>query len=163
MINQQVIDKLKTACKQDASVNAVFHLFALRERTRSTLTVSALSQKMREEGFNYSAEQYRQVLQLLIECKLGESMPSRTGLIKGLKNIKVNLPELGKAVCGAKAQTVRGYNALPIQETYTGPKLPKASISVSLSVANRPPVVLQFPQGVDSSMLSLLIDKLQAG
>ena len=65
--NEQMIEALKVEVVKNPTFNAMCHVFALRRRTRSTIMVASLIQKMDKEGFNFDKASYIKTLQFLAD------------------------------------------------------------------------------------------------
>jgi hypothetical protein len=163
-IEQNMVDKLKVETKTNTAANAVFHMLAVRERSRSTLTLGGLSQKMKQEGFKYPLQDYREVLRSLVKAGVGTPMYSKKGHIVGIHSIKVKLYNLGKSLCGEReTEILKEVAKTPgrdaIERTLGITIHPIESLSIAI---NSKPVNIQFPQGISASELSLLIARLES-
>lgn len=161
-IEKEMIQKLKTETKNNPAATPVFHLLALRERTRSTLTLSALRQRMKEEGFDYTTEQYRELFKVMASVGLGTAVMNRVGTCVGIKDIRVSLAALGKAACDMKDMPEikqRRREGDKHSDTQVFVK-PITSLPVSI---NGKDAIIQFPNGLTASELSLLLRKMQGG
>lgn len=171
-IEKEVIQKLKTETKNNPAANPVFHLLALRRRTRGTITLGALAQKMRREGFEYTNDQYRELLNTMAVAGVGSPVVNRVGNVVGIKNIKVNLAALGKAALDAKelealgviaeAPKARRTNdrriAIKPLRGYAEVRIKNSSLDVSI---NGTEAIIQFPKGLSAGELTSLLEKLQ--
>lgn len=164
-VEKEVVQKLKTEITHSPAASAVCYLLALRRRSRSTITLGALSQRMKQEGFSFSRSQYRDVLEMLTKAGVGAPITSATGKCVGIKHIRVSLAALGKAVCDNKEPEIVSLNrritdrALQVRSAANSISV-KPITSLDLSV-NGMPAVLQFPNGLSIKELSLLLEKLQ--
>jgi hypothetical protein len=102
------IERLTTEAKSNPVWNAVAHVFALRERARSQVTIQALMQKMREEGFNWDRKDYEQVLRLLASVGVGRLVSDSKGRPLALVDIKLTLQSIGKVAAGGSTE-VQGF------------------------------------------------------
>lgn len=102
------IEKLKQAAKINPVANAVFHVFASRERARNQVTVASLAKRMAAEGFNYPAAEYPPVLELLASLGFGHLVKNKAGQAVALKDVKVTLQSIGLAACG-QAPKLQGF------------------------------------------------------
>lgn len=123
MINEkEVIQTLKTETAKDSALNAVLHMFATRERARDQVTIQALENRMKEEGFAYEHAEYVRILRLLAKLGLGRLDTDPSGKVRALKDVKVTLQSIGLAACGSGAtiQTLHRRNRfqrIPIVES----------------------------------------------
>jgi hypothetical protein len=100
MTTQAIVEKLASEAKVNPVWNAVAHVFALRERARSQVTVSALSQRMKDEGFTYERKDIEDVLKLLSSVGVGKLVKDSEGRIDALVDIKLTLQSIGKVAAG---------------------------------------------------------------
>lgn len=161
-IEQEAIQKLKNQTKNNAAADDVFYLLAIRERTRGTLTLGALSQKMRQEGFHHTNDEYREVLGALAGAGIGTAVVNRVGNCVGVKDIKVNLADLGVAACTsarlAKARKeVAVLEVVAKKKTYGIDVKPINSLEISI---NGSPAVIQFPKGLSAGDLAELLKNI---
>lgn len=96
------VEVLKAGIKENKALEAICFMFALRERSRSTIKVPSLMQKMRREGFMFSREDYDRAVKVLVQAGVGQPILNRRGRLVGLGNIKMSLQDIGKAVYGDK-------------------------------------------------------------
>jgi hypothetical protein len=108
MTTIETVQKLTNEAKVNPVWNAVAHVFALRERARSQVTVTALEQRMKDEGFEFGREDYENVLKLLASVGVGKLVRDTKGRINALVDIKVTLQSIGKVAAGA-ATEVMGF------------------------------------------------------
>lgn len=154
MNTREAIENLKKDTKLNPAAEAVFALLAERERSRQTLSVSALYQGMKLKGHSYSREEYRDVLRTLASKGFGTLTKNRRGNIKALEGIQVNLMTLGKAMCGQRIpQEVR------VRTPNKVTSVKAATLTLNLSL-NDKPVSIQFSQGVTPEELSMFLNKL---
>lgn len=101
MTNQiQVIDTLKQLANSDSVANAVFHMWALRERARHEVTVDGLHARMKKEGFTHAKQQYAPLLELMARLGFGKLYRDGKGNIVALREVRMTLQSIGRAVCG---------------------------------------------------------------
>lgn len=96
----QVVEKLKAESASNPVSNAVFHLFAVRKRTRSTVWLTNLYTQMTEAGFKYSKEQYAETLKFMASVGIGILKYTPRGKVKGIFDVKMTLQSIGEAACG---------------------------------------------------------------
>lgn len=131
-IQKEVTDKLKEEVKNNQVANAVFHLLATRKRTRSSLTLLALTQRMQGEGFKYSKKQYGEVLNTMAKLGVGTAITNYKGHCTGLKGIQVNLSELGRSVFDDSG-VVKSSNVLKsIEKTLKTKVIPITAIDIAV-------------------------------
>lgn len=93
----EAISLLRNEAANNPVARDVFHMFAQRERTRHQVTVEALSQRMKAEGFMHSDDQYRGVLKLLGGLGFGKVETNAKGRVIALKDVKTTLQSIGAA------------------------------------------------------------------
>lgn len=159
-MNQNLLDKLRAEVKTNPAAESVFHVLATRNRSRSSLTLGALNQRMKAEGFKHDREDYRKIIAWMAKLGFGQVMLNKRGRPAGLKDISVNLVALGKLACGtqeeAKAQKPLHYET---EKTLGISIRPVGSLDLLI---NGKPAVIQFTQGLTAEELSSLVHKLQA-
>lgn len=96
----EMIKKLKEESSNNPAAGSVFHLFAMRSRARGIITLRSLFLRMKIEGFSYTKEDYATVLTLLAKHGVGKLDLDAKGRVRSLKEIKISLPSLGKALVG---------------------------------------------------------------
>ncbi len=102
MDRETAIDSLKKEAAGNPVASAVFHMFAARERARQTVTVGALDQRMKSEGFEFDREEYVKILKLLANMGLGKIEVNSKGRVTALKDVKMTLQSIGMAAIGEK-------------------------------------------------------------
>lgn len=107
---------LEQKAKSDAAFNAVCHVFALRERTRKQVMLNSLKVKMKKEGFDFSHEQYLEVIKFLASLGYGKLKHNRANRIVGLTEVRTKLQRIGEMALG-KVQ-------VPQVSTDAAPKVP---------------------------------------
>lgn len=95
--NNTLVQKLREEAKRNPVFKDIMHMLAQRQRTRGRLTVTRLKQAMEEEGFNYSRQEYENVIRFLGLLGLGNLSESKRGKAKGLSGIKIKLQSIGQA------------------------------------------------------------------
>src|SRR5262249_55747802 len=95
---KQMIETLKVEAAKDKALDAVLHSFAIRKRARATITVYALANRMKNEGFTFDKGQYVGILEKLAKAGVGTLVRNAKGRIVALTGISVALQSLGKAV-----------------------------------------------------------------
>lgn len=99
MTQLEIVDSLKKEATVNPVANAVFHVFATRERARSVLTLQALQRRMKREQFTYPVSKYAELLKLMSSLGLGKLDIDPKGRIRSLKEIKASLQSIGMAAC----------------------------------------------------------------
>ncbi len=126
-----VVAKIRKEASQKPAFNAVFQVFAKRQRARAQVTMHSLTATMKKEGFKYSRDEYAQVLKFLAHLGLGRAEFNRNNKFKALKDIKVTLQSIGLAAT-AKSEALdkwyshNKFSSLPNQAAdYVKPALQK--------------------------------------
>lgn len=112
MMNQsEAIKVLKKEVETNKALDAVLHVWALRKRARNTVTVGALKQRMKLEGFEFSPSEYAQVLKFLAQTGFGTLEADKRGQVLALKDVKITLQSIGQAVCGGTKEPLHRFKA----------------------------------------------------
>src|SRR4051812_45264037 len=109
MNQKEAIEKLKKEASINPVMNAVLHVFAMRKRARSKVTLDVLAKSMRSEGFLFGKEQYQAVLESLANAGFGHLQKDAKGRIRALEKISVTFKSLGTAVCGSEGCDVKTF------------------------------------------------------
>lgn len=169
-----VIETLKKEIEKNETAKDVLYMWAMRQRTRGQVTVSALKLRMDKEGYKHSVEQYRSFLALLANLGVGTPEKRSNGQVNALKHVTYTLQSLGKAVLSQDAR-LKSYSQRAsfkeIVNTAKAIKLDPGSISVhpmrissniSISVTvNGKPVIIPVPETLSLAEISGLIKRLQ--
>lgn len=160
MINEKhLIETLKAEAPKDATLNAVLHMFAARERARAQVTLAALSNRMKEEGFSYDRADYARVLKLLANLGVGRLDTGQNGQVRALKDVKVTLQSIGNVSVGSGTTIEQlsfrnRFQRIPVVEA-APPRAPtpvtSKSPEIKLELADyghRPRVQPRPPEGV---------------
>lgn len=163
MTKTEIVEKLVQETETNPIANAVFHVFALRRRNRSTLTITSLYYKMKQEGFDYPKTDYIPIMELLASLGFGELTTSRSGAVTGLKNIKIALQSIGAVACRQKL-SLEGFNRRPKFERISNRQISiKKPQQVNLElVINGKYLHIPVPKEFDSEEITTLIKKLTA-
>lgn len=173
MIKSEVIEALQKEAKENPVSNAVFHVWALRKRTRNVVVLQSLYNKMKKEGFNYSKAEYAPTLQLVAVLGFGTLHKDAKGRIRGLKDIKTTLQSIGTVACGDKTVPFkvphvrhRFVNIVPHKiQTHAVVVKNEASkkCQVNLEVAiNGKAVYIPVPKDFTTEEIASLINRLQS-
>lgn len=100
MDQKKIIESLRTEAGTNKLAAAVFHLFAMRERSRRCITVRSLALKMKAEGFIYNKQEYLPFFHFLSKLDLGSLERNRRGGVRALRDIPVTLQSIGLAAVG---------------------------------------------------------------
>lgn len=163
MTSPEIVETLKKEANNNPVVNAVFHVFALRKRARSTVNVTSLYYAMKKEGFNYEPKEYIPVLNLLANLGFGQIELDRKGKVKGLKNVKATLQSIGQAACGSASkleitkQRAKFVKLPPAIEVIKENK--KTELNLQLNI-NGKPIHISVPNNFTKDEIVLLLDKL---
>lgn len=167
----QMIQSLRKEVSTNKTASAVFHVFAFRKRARQILTVNGLRQKMRAEGFKYEDKEYAKVLASMAEAGVGTLTKDAKGRVKALKDIKITLTSLGKAVCGTndKLKNFKPKNQFIEVEVPVIASIPAVAPTQSLSTASTMKIGVytknrlinvEVPTNLSAEELSSLVRKI---
>lgn len=174
---------IKAEATKNPVFNAVCHLFAVRERARSQVTLSTLMVSMSREGYNFNREQLEGVLEFLAHSGVGRLAKNSKGRVHALKDIKYTLQSVGRAGSD-KATTVdkfvpnTTYSDLPQKalaaviptprapEPVAAPPTPEVAPAKTIYpavltiTAGGKPVNFEIPNGLTSERLALLLSEI---
>ncbi len=168
MKQNQMVESLKKEAASNKATNDVLFVFSNRERARQILTVSGLKQRMKAKGFDYSDDKYGEVLTTMAAAGVGTLQKDAKGRVHALKDIKITLNSLGKAVLNA--EKVKGFTP---KNTYVEVKVPQTTEviaapkglttgSLKLGVYMKDRLInIEVPSNLSSEELAALIHKFQ--
>src|ERR1700722_8921493 len=107
-VRNMIPERLQAEAQKNECFAAICTVFALRERTRSQVTVQSLMATMEKEGFKFSREQYEKCLVFLATLHIGKLDHDMKGRVRGLKNINITLQSIGLASVGK--QVLKRYS-----------------------------------------------------
>lgn len=162
MTQNQAIETLKLKAATIPAVGAVLLQWSTRDRARNQVTLRALSQKMKREGYKHEPAEYALALKAMSEAGFGTLETDAKGKVKALKNIKVKLQSVGQSVLGTDGSLkpfrprnrFQTLNTKPVEAT-TAPKPPaqvvlKRRATDKIKVQKSPPVsILVIINGKD--------------
>lgn len=137
MSTKEMIEKLKAEQSHNKVASAVFHMFAMRQRSRHQITTRSLYYAMRGEGYKFSPSDYSQVLKFLATIGVGELEVDRKGRVKALKNVKVTLKSLGEAACGTEVSLDVQYKRNKFNNIVVPPSATKP-VTTDIPTPSRP-------------------------
>lgn len=160
--NKQLIEQLKVKAEKSEVLRAIIDVFSKRERTRSTVTVPALSNKLKANGTAFSREDCRAALKDLANLGLGSAIKDSRGNIQGLKNIILNLNQIGNEVKGSPYVLPKhGLKQPNVGRPAILRKAPENRPNVSITVSfHGKPLTLDIPKGFNGKDISDLISTL---
>lgn len=172
MTDRELVEQLRVLEKSNPVASAVFSVFGTRQRTRADLNIGGLMQRMVKSGFNYSREEYAEVLKALGRLGIGTIHANSKGRIVALKAIKKDLKALGKAACGQneplmsfkqRNQFVK-LNLSPVANQVQKPKqivdAEQTTLKLVLSINNKD-VQMELPRGLTPSEIANLIANIR--
>jgi hypothetical protein len=181
----QIIEKLKKAAHENKAFNDIFHVLAARQRARRTVTVGALTQRMRKEGFSHTEADYVAFIKLLGNLGLGKIKHDSKGRARVLDDVRVSLQSIGLVACGGKGtlnsfkqrtrfeelpNPTNGSNkqqeaATPTQQqekrgSAVGATVPQMLLSFPI---NGKMVTVEVPSGMRPDEIAELVSRLSGG
>lgn len=147
IVEKEVIEALRKEAETNRVAREVFVVFAMRDRARSIITVIALEQRMKANGFpNNTREDYAKVLTFLDKLGLGKLMVKQNGRVIGLKEIRIKLQSIGEVACN-KVAKLEGFHS---RNTFQKLDLPKQIFKPAQIVEHKPDVTIKvnFAPGV---------------
>lgn len=164
MTAKDIIETLKQKASQNQATNDVLHAWAARERARQSVTVEALTHRMKREGFKHTREDYAEVLKTMADLGIGQLVKDSKGRISALKDVKTTLQSLGSAVVGTAAnlKSFRARNRYRKMPHNQAPA-PAASKSVVITVyLGQKALPIPVPKDLTSEEIADLVEALQA-
>lgn len=165
MSNQTIVQILRDKAAQDPVISAVLHMWALRQRARSEVTLNGLAAKMKKEGFIHSKSQYEPLLKLMAQLGLGKLQTDSSGRVVALKHVEMKLQSLGHAVCDSKTNpslvsTRRKHRFKSMELAYetksTVKTLKEASVTIEDPMKS---VTFKVPSGTTDDQLTDMVKK----
>lgn len=170
MNHDEIVSKLRERTKTNKAFDVIMHVFGLRERARSILTIDGLAQRMKANNFNFDYKDYVATFQFLAELGLGQLVTNSKGKVIALKGIKVSLQSMGKAACGQNIPldnfTKRNIyeNIIPAAPVSKPEVLQKAEedqqMSITIQVRDIP-IMLKIPSRTSTHDLAVMIDTIR--
>lgn len=173
MEKKQVVESLKQMATKKVA-NDVFHAWALRDRTRQVVTVEALAQRMKKEGYDYPQHEYAAILRQLSNMGLGRLETGAGGKVRALKDVRLTLQSIGRAAVGdapLKGWHARNRFGHLVTSTDSAPEIvqekavePSSTINVGVTLMvtiNDKSVGIQIPDNLTVAEVSALVAKLK--
>lgn len=139
---KQMIEALRAEAARSQVFNAVCHIFAIRERARQQVTLGRLRIRMAQEGYNYSRNDYEQVLRFLASIGIGVLDFDSKKNLRSLVAIKTTLQSIGAAAVG-KGDSLERFT--PAAEFSDLPVKAPSAPSVSTPAPMKPLVSEEYP------------------
>lgn len=139
----EITEKLRTEAKNRPAFNAVAHMFIKRERSRGHITLGALIRTMTKLDFNFSKEEYSEVLAFLGRIGVGVVDTDAKGRLRSLKEIRFTLQSIGMVATSKRKALLEthGVRSVALASPSAAPKpeikvLPvdKPSVAIKLQV-----------------------------
>lgn len=171
-MNKNQVFELQQSTKSNPIAQSIFTVLALRKRGRNTISVQALTEKMKHEGFNYTKKQCGDVLRTLDKLGLGHVEEDRKGRVKRLKDIKATLRSIGEVAVG---QSNRLMPSLFRPNPYKKPQQRRISMNPkTMREVEQPPmslslivgkynIKLEMPGEMSTPEIINIITKLKGG
>lgn len=133
---KDIVACLRAEATKSPVFSALAHVFALRERTRSQITLSSLAASMKKEGFQYSRQDLEKALKFMASIGIGAIETDGRGRTRVLKGIKVTLQSVGLAAISKKDSLEKftlanKFSKLPIVNAATPPSVAKKHIAAA--------------------------------
>lgn len=175
MSQKYMVAKLKKDVASNPALNAILHMFALRKRARASVTLRVLTRSMLQEGFKYTADECAAALKALSDAGVGTLESNSKGHVRALKDIKVTLQSLGKAVCGKEPVPVNGFKAKRQYQKVATPRImmgevpaygpiqgPPTELNLVIKrVGGRHDITIRLPEDMTQAEIAGLIHGIQ--
>lgn len=137
-----IASKLKDKAGKSDALIALCKVFAKRERSRNTITVTAMYVNLIKEGRSFSKGKIKEAFKVLHEVGVGKLEFDSKDQIIALKDIHVSLPEIGASLSQDRRMPliptppeVKKYAKTPeFQETFKTHIKKKVKITLNLDV-----------------------------
>lgn len=170
---QHIVEQLIKEARNNNVFHSICTLFAMRERTRRQVTLSALKLTMLQEGFNYPVAELEHVLKFLASLGIGVLNYDVSGKLRGLKDIKFTLQSIGMAAVSKvnkldKVIMVNKYTSI-VPEIVVKPEIKqqvttkkqefyKAYLTVFIEGS---PVKINLPGGISVKEIAVLLADME--
>lgn len=165
------IKGMAEALQKEAAANetfsAVCHMFALRERARSQVTMGTLKFSTIKEGYSFTKEQLESVLKFLAGLGVGRLEKDNKGRITALKDIQYTLQSIGQAAVAqqegvTKFSAAKTYKELPAQPKAVEP-VPTKEVMYAAElqvIIEGKPIKFEVPKGLTPETLAQLLSQI---
>jgi len=167
MTSQEIVSKLREEAKNNKIADAVFHMWASRQRARYQVTVAALDYRMKAEGFVFDRSEYVKLLKFLSSLGIGRLSSDFKGKNLALVDVKTTLQSIGiAAVQGGNLESFKRRNRYSKLIVEKPPSLAKNSdtkpveITITVLVAGKP-MQIQIPQNFTDTDIAGVISIFQ--
>lgn len=172
MDTDKIVEVLKKEAEKNQTFSLIFQALAKRERARHNLTISSLYQRMKKEGSKLNRTDYVDLITILYSYGVGELDYNKRGKVTGLKDIKISIPSLCRAITKTAPELVRIYKRRPTFETipFKHPSVTTPSPQDKIDLENRvglditlnnKRLYISIPKDFSSSDIANLVSKLQ--
>lgn len=140
---KEIVNRLKIKAGHDAAFNAMCYVFAMRERTRSQISLNSLCFTMAREKFNFTKAQYAKGLEFMALLGLGKLMYDNKDRLLMLKDIKVTLQSIGQAALDKKPSLERFHKMpefvdLPVVKPQAETPVAKPQVKEAVLISEEP-------------------------
>lgn len=167
MSNNKVVELLIKEAESSQASNAVFHVWALRERARAMVTLRNLHHTMVREGFNFDKQDYVRLFKVLASLGLAELDTDSKGRVRGLKKVVGTLYSIGQAACKQRADIEpfsprnKFYNLVTTPEVIRKP-VPVTPVCLNLQLTiNGRDINIPLPKSLTAEEITKLMDVLK--
>lgn len=163
MTKEQMVEALRNKAKEDKVANAIFHMFALRDRSRSDVTIVGLSQAMKHEGFNFKRDEYQKFLRFLSSIGIGQLMQDSKNKVKGIKDIHLTLESIGRAAIGKEIANLDAFvPRKKFNELIIIPKENKTEVKVGVSMSvNGRSYNIDLPEDLTNTEIASVLETIR--
>lgn len=154
------LETLKENTAKDAVLSDVAHVLAQRKRTRDSITMVGLVQKMKVEGFKHKRAEYARVLKTLSSLGLGK-LQVNNGNVKALKHVTMPLQSIGMAALGQKGDKQKEVRKRG-RKVYSNKRSSKGVNIVGITIEiNGRPIGLSLQTNTSMVEVAEIISRLQ--
>ncbi len=168
MNNNEIVEVIRKEAKQNKVADAVFHMWAARDRARGIITIGGLEQRMKKEGFNFDKADYAKFLRFLSNLNFGK-LDESNGKVRSLKDVKVKLQSIGQVAIGGK-NNLEGWRVrnkykhfIPPATQHKETTAPSATLNpVFLAVEIKGKLInIPIPGSLDDAEVAALVHRLR--
>lgn len=162
MTQVDIVTRLKKEVASNEIANSILTSWALRERSRYTVTTSGIVQRMKIEGYPISKAQCEPFLELLATMGLGKLQRNARGRITGLTEVKMTLQSIGLAAI--EKASLEGFkkrakfSKLVTEATQAPRQGRREGLQLVISVSGKP-VQITIPEELSDADISYLVRK----
>ncbi len=161
-----VVAALRKMAQMNKVALDVFHMWAMRQRARHSVTIVGLTQRMKAEGFQHTPGEYGNLLAALAVLGIGTLEKDAKGRPVALTWLTISLQSLGVAAIDNTTIDVmpfkqrNRYEEIAPTPTPISRPAPSAPVKVFVAVGGRT-IELVLPTGMSPTEMAAVIASVQ--